>query len=164
MSASRTDGVAAGEHRFATKVDNWLLAVIVGAGIISVASILLSASTDPNAAVISILVVVLAFGVVLALSLPTHYTIGDSELVVRSGVLRYRIPLEGIVRVYPTRNPLAAPAWSLNRLGVVYTGRRARSFALISPERRGEFLDLLAERAGLERAGDELRRREDERG
>ena len=159
MSPSRGESVpAAAERRFGTKVDNWLLAVLVGAGIISVASILLSASTDPRAALISIVVVVLSFGLVLALALPTYYTLGESELLIRSGVLRYRIPLEGILRVYPTRNPLAAPAWSLNRLGIVYSRRRGRGFALISPERRGEFLELLAERAGLERTGDELRR------
>lgn len=159
MSAYHEEGLAPGEHRFATKVDNWLLAVLVAAGIVSVGSILLSASTDPNAAIVSLVMVVLAFGVIIALAFPTHYTIGASELVIRSGILRYRIPLDAIQRVYPTRNPLAAPAWSLDRVGIVYTRTRGRGFALVSPERRAEFLDLLMQRAGLESVGEELQRR-----
>lgn len=159
MQANDPQGTTAGdEHQFATKVDNWLLAVLVGAGIVTVASVLLSAATDPRAAVVGLVVVALTFGMVLLLAVPTHYTIGTSELVVRSGVLRYRIPLDGIIRVYPTRNPLSAPAWSLNRLGIVYTKGRSRSFALISPERRDEFLELLAARARLESVGEELQR------
>ena len=158
MSAYQEEGLAPGEHRFATKVDNWLLAVLVTAGIVSVGSILLSASTDPNAAIVSLVMVVLAFGVVIALAFPTHYTIGASELIIRSGILRYRIPLDGIQRVYPTRNPLAAPAWSLNRLGIVYTRPRGRGFALVSPQQRREFMALLAERAALEVVGEELQR------
>ena len=40
-------------NRFATRIDNWLLAILAGAGIISVASVLLSASQDSEAAVVS---------------------------------------------------------------------------------------------------------------
>lgn len=150
--------VAGGEREFATKVDNWLLAVLVGAAILSVASALVSAGSDPRAAVISLLTIAAAFALVLALAVPTHYTVDASDLLIRSGVIRRRIPLSAIERVYPTRNPLAAPAWSLDRLGVVYMRGGRRSLALVSPQSRAEFLALLAERAGLEADGKEFRR------
>lgn len=153
-------GAAGDEREFAPKVDNWILAVLVGAAIMSVASALVSAGTDTRGAVISLLTIVAAFVLVLALAVPTHYTVGDSDLLIRSGVINRRIPLAAIERVYPTRNPLAAPAWSLDRLGVVYTRGQRRSLALIAPKSRAEFLALLAQRAGLEPAGKELRRPE----
>ena len=153
-------GGAGDEREFATRVDNWILAVLVGAAIMSVASALVSAGTDPRAAIISLLTIAAVFALVLALAVPTHYTIGASELLIRSGLLRRRIPLSAIERVYRTRNPLAAPAWSLDRLGIVYRREQRRSLALVSPKSQAEFLALLRERTGLERSGEELRRRD----
>ena len=101
MSAYQEEGLAPGEHRFATKVDNWLLAVLVTAGIVSVGSILLSASTDPNAAIVSLVMVVLAFAVVIALAFPTHYTIGASELIIRSGFNVYPPDVEAVLTQHP---------------------------------------------------------------
>lgn len=147
-----------GAADFATRVDNWLLAVLVFALIMSTGAVLVTATRDPRSAAVAGAVEIGAIALVVALSVPTRYTIGDRELVIRSGMLRYRIPLEAIRRVYPTRNPLSAPAWSLDRLGIEFERKRGRSLALISPDRRDEFLDLLAERAGLERRGKELRR------
>src|SRR5690606_34291240 len=63
-----------------------------------------------------------------------------------------------IEEVYPTRNPLSAPAWSLDRLAVRYRTGQRRGLALISPARQDAFLSLLGERAGLRREGAELRR------
>jgi len=145
-------------NRFATRIDNWLLAVLSGSGIISVASVLLAASQDSEAAVVSAVLLAMTFGFVFALAVPTHYTIGEEELKIRSGIIQYRIPLQAIQRVYPTRNPLAAPAWSIDRLGVEYTRGKRKALALISPARREQFLELLAERAGLRQEGKELRR------
>ena len=145
-------------NRFATRIDNWLLAILAGVGIISVASVLLSASQDSEAAVVSAVLLTFTFGLVFALAVPTHYTVTDQELKIRSGVIQYRIPLDSIQRVYPTRNPLAAPAWSIDRLGVEYKRGKRKSLALISPARREQFLELLMERTALKREGEELRR------
>ena len=54
---------------------------------------------------------------VLALVLPVSYRLTETELVVRSGLLRWRIPFDAIQEVHPTSNPLSSPAWSLDRLG-----------------------------------------------
>jgi ATP/ADP translocase len=50
----------------------------------------------------------------------TCYRIDDQQLVVRSGPFVYRVPLESISSVKPTRNPFSSPALSLDRLAVRY--------------------------------------------
>lgn len=160
MASSLSESISGerGAVQFPTRVDNWLVAVLVFAFIVSVASVLVSAMQDPRGATVAGVVVFGAFAMVAALALPTHYTLEQRELVIRSGLLRYRIPLDSIRRVYPTRNPLSAPAWSLDRLGIEYRKKRGWSLALISPDQREEFMRLLGARAGLERQGEELRR------
>ena len=63
--------------------------------------------------------------------------------MIRSGVVRYRIPYVDLREVHPTNNPLSAPAWSLDRLKLV----RNRGYALISPDDKPRFLHELARRA-----------------
>lgn len=68
----------------------------------------------------------------------TAYTLDRQNLVVRSGPFRWTIPLPSIDRVRRTRNPLAAPACSLDRLAIWY---RRRAFPLlVSPADREGFL------------------------
>jgi hypothetical protein len=81
--------------------------------------------------------------IVTLLAWPTRYELHEHELVIRSGVIRYRIPYSDIRAVTPSRNPLSAPAWSLDRLRI----DRKRGFALISPQDKDGFLRALAERA-----------------
>lgn len=78
---------------------------------------------------------------------------GEPILLVRSGLLRYRIPLEEISEVRPSTEAWSSPAWSLDRLKVVYPTRSGfhRSL-LISRRDRDGFLDELARRAGSPRA------------
>jgi Bacterial PH domain len=87
-------------------------------------------------------------------------------LLVRSGLFRYKIPLAQISEVRPSAEALfsfpATPAWSLDRLKVVYPTRSGfhRSL-LISPRDRDGFLDELARRANhLERDGSSLLRKD----
>ncbi|MBI4563804.1 MAG: PH domain-containing protein [Planctomycetes bacterium] len=77
-------------------------------------------------------------------------------MTVRSGrFIRMHVPISGILAVAPSRNPLSAPAWSLDRLRIDYvrpSGRKA--FLLISPRERTAFLDELTKLAKLERNGE----------
>ena len=74
----------------------------------------------------------------------TTYRLTDRSLVVRAGPFRWTIDLHSIEAVFPTRNPLASPALSLDRLRIVH---RASSFGIIvSPEDRAEFLRQIAAR------------------
>jgi hypothetical protein len=91
--------------------------------------------------------------VVALLAWPTRYELHEQELVIRSGVIRYRIPYSEIRAVTPSRNPLSAPAWSLDRLRI----DRKRGYALISPRDKEGFLRVLAARTDqLTLRGDRL--------
>ncbi len=95
--------------------------------------------------------------IILVFAYPVSYEITVSNLLVQSGLFRYRIPLSSIERVHPTRNPLSAPAWSLDRLRINYRKKGKITFALISPENKEAFLRELAQKASyLELRGDEV--------
>jgi hypothetical protein len=89
-----------------------------------------------------------------------YYTLTATDLLVRAGFFRWRIPLDQIVEVYPTHNPLSSPALSLDRLRVNYKRPSGRTWwVMISPKNREPFLDDLAKAAGLEKEGSRLVRR-----
>lgn len=100
--------------------------------------------------------------VVLLLTYPLYYKITCDELVIRCGlVVNEHIRLSSIVRVQPTRNPLSAPAWSLDRLRVAYLVQGRERFTLISPTDKSAFLrDLAAVTEGLTWNGECLERQE----
>jgi hypothetical protein len=89
----------------------------------------------------------------------TSYSLGPLNLTIRVGPLRARIAIAEITEVFPTRNPLSAPAYSLDRLRVRFVS--SKFGALISPVRKQEFLETLATLAPhLELKGDRLVRRD----
>jgi hypothetical protein len=85
---------------------------------------------------------------------------GEPVLLVRSGLLRYKVPLAEISEVLPSAEARSSPAWSLDRLEVVYPTRGGfhRSL-LISPRDRDRFLDELAQRANPAPDGSSLVRK-----
>ena len=94
---------------------------------------------------------------VLLLTYPLYYKILPSELIVRCGLMRWQISLNSIVEVSPTRNPLSAPTWSLDRLRIDYEQQGKSHFVLISPTDKTEFMRQLAAREdGLELKGDRV--------
>lgn len=67
----------------------------------------------------------------------TLYILTDKVLKVRGGIFSWTIPLEKIEVITESKNPLAAPALSLDRLLVVYEKSK---FILISPKDKSLFL------------------------
>lgn len=85
----------------------------------------------------------------------TDYTLGQEELLIRCGPFRYRVRLDEIDSVTPSRNPLSSPACSLDRLLIKWNDERKK--VLISPSRRSEFLQELDRRCEqLTRKGEDL--------
>ena len=72
----------------------------------------------------------------------TYYEIVGTELLVRSGPLKWTIPVAEIQDITPSRNILSAPALSLDRLKIRF-GKRA--FILVSPEDKDGFLRAIRE-------------------
>jgi Bacterial PH domain len=86
----------------------------------------------------------LAVGSLFALSLallsfPLYYEITSSALRIRCGLLLQEIPFSSIQAILPTRNPLPAPAWSLDRLQVNYLLGEKPLCALIAPRDKENF-------------------------
>jgi len=91
---------------------------------------------------------------VLLTTYPLDYEISSGELVARSGLMRWRVPLGAIQEVSPSRNPASAPAWSLDRLRVEYLKGGSARTLYVSPEDKAAFLsDLVESTPGLELRG-----------
>jgi hypothetical protein len=143
---------------FPTRVDGWL--GLVAAGYVLVALGLpawhlgtaVGSSSPVDYVVIVFPLAVLA--VIWMVSYPCEYTFEEKQLIVRSGIIRNRIPLLAITEVRPSHSIASAPAWSLDRLEISY-GRTQR--VVISPKAKAEFVEELQARAPhLIRAGDTL--------
>lgn len=137
---------------FRSKVDAWLAATIIAAALVSVAAaVAVAVGTglvqSPSLAVA--LAALLLIGAVLPLWIlrSTYYTLDARYLYVRSGPFRWRVPLQDIRAVRPTRNPLSSPALSLDRLRVEF-GRGGS--IMISPGDKDGFLTELERRRQAE--------------
>jgi len=125
--------------KFSTKVDWWIGAAIALAPIAMIGAAIASRS---------IWVFVGGFiymGLLSLILFPCEYVFESKNLVVRSGLIRWRIPFNEIDEVKPTRNPLSSPAWSLDRLWISYGKRNV----MVSPREKKKFLEAIAQRAGL---------------
>ena len=150
---------------YASKRDWWIVALLwlcLGFMIIGFGA----AFTEPVATWMRWLTAVFfgVFGVLtvwlLVLPYRTVYILEPETLTIRVGPFRHVIAISEIVEVVPTRNPLSAPAWSLDRVRI---GLSSSGFgALISPERQTRFFDELESLAPqLERVGNRLVLRQD---
>jgi hypothetical protein len=88
-------------------------------------------------------------GVLLGLALwgcyRITYEITPTDLTVRVGPFRTIVPLDRIAEVFPTRNPLSAPAPSLDRLQINYRNDSSKTKSiLISPKDMEGFVRDLA--------------------
>lgn len=144
--------------RFPTKKDLWLVALVS-----AVVVVLVYKGIDelggPHRPAGWMLLGIAAFLSLVFYSFAV-YELTGGELVIRSqlwGVRFGAIPLTAIVEVRPTRNPLSAPAWSLDRLQIDYVVDGRKRLGLISPgDREGFYRALLQAAPHLERKGERL--------
>lgn len=128
---------------FPTKVDAWLLLVIVGAFVATLDSVYSAYRTDPAEARVALLISGATWALVTALCVPCDYTLAEDQLIVRGGILRYRIPYADITDIAPSREIWAAPAMSLQRVKISHGRFEAM---LISPRERERFIAELEKR------------------
>ena len=136
--------------RFRSKVDTWLVLLVVAAAIAAVSgSFPLVAQGAPGALPIAVLVVLLTLALPAWLLAATYYELAGQELLIRSGPLRWRIDLTQIRSVTPSKSLISSPALSMDRLRIDYG--RGQS-VLISPADKAGFLrELEARRSSLSR-------------
>ncbi len=128
-----------------SKVDKWIAAVLLG---VPVLMLLFTIIEFIGARFTSGLILLGTFAFIFVIYLlvvyPVHYETKAEILVIRFGIIRYKIPYADIVSVRPTRNILSSPALSLDRLKIEH-GKSMPT--LISPIDKRLFLEDLASHA-----------------
>ena len=120
--------------RFRTKVDWWVGAAIALALLLGPIAVFATREWAWLA------MVIVSDVVIVLVCWPCDYTLGEKGLLIRSGVVRWKVPYELIDRVYPTRSP------------IYYHGFPV----MVSPEDHRVFVTKLGQLAGLSQRGLEL--------
>lgn len=127
--------------KFVSKVDGWLAALMLVAGSMSLMAIALVMQRGAAYGVTAALLIgIPAIALPVWVFLQTDYQLTDEELLVRSGPLRWRVPLRDIQTIKPSRSWLSSPALSLDRLRI--DCGRGRSL-LVSPQEKERFLSAI---------------------
>lgn len=128
--------------RFASKVDGWMIPVMIVAvaGMIWSLVAVMITETPWQIRIVVAIVTVLVIALLFSVLTRTHYTVANGELRVVSGPFRRTISLSDITGVEPTRNPMSSPALSMDRLKVSYGKKK---FVLISPADKAGFLNAI---------------------
>jgi hypothetical protein len=132
-------------HR--SKKDTWLVSLIFMSVLIPlILGIFLLVIRDANRSFGLALIIIGANTglIILLLTYPLRYEILPSQLKVRCGLMRWRIPLSSIQEVRPTRKPTSAPAWSLDRVQIDYVIDGEKRSLLISPQDKSAFMREIA--------------------
>lgn len=126
---------------FKSAVGLWYYAIVIVVIVITGVAFY-PALSEPGWAMVFPFTVTVLFGCGLPVWLlyATDYTVTDSQLLVRSGPFKWRIKRSDIRDITPTRNPLASPALSLDRLKVSYGNH---GFVLVSPKDKPGFYRAL---------------------
>lgn len=131
------------EKRFKSKVDTWVLLLIIAMLILDVVLIVALAmdpAETPAGKTGGILVFIALMALLASLALRTYYGVDKKVLRVVSGPFRWKIPLDQITSVTPTRTLLSAPAMSLDRLKIEYGKLRPM---IVSPADKEGFLKAI---------------------
>ncbi|HEX7331042.1 MAG TPA: PH domain-containing protein [Pyrinomonadaceae bacterium] len=142
-----------------SKKDAWLIALLIGTLALSllVGLYFIFVSGNNAAGYRWLLACSVAGFLVLLFTYPLHYTIGDTELLIRSGITLRRIPLDTIEEVSPVRDFSSSPAWSIDRLSILYMKKGRPVYIYISPAQKLEFQQELERKAPhLQRSGERL--------
>lgn len=145
-------------QRYGSKVDAWVMVCLVAGPLVTLAAaIAVTVTGDPVGTAVAWLTLLLLVGLYAGMVLPIRYELHPSELVVRFGLVRRRVPYARITEVKPSRSILASPALSLDRIEIRHGPHLP---VLISPDDRERFLlDLDRLTPQLVRDGHRLVRR-----
>jgi hypothetical protein len=129
--------------RFKSKIDRWLLYLLIAVMVFEV--VVMSAAAmlagGPLEATFLILAALLIVGLLGSMLIGTHYTVDGDTLRIACGPFRWKVPIDTIESVEPSRNPLSSPALSLDRLRIQYGKRRI----LVSPADKAGFLRAIGQ-------------------
>ena len=135
------------DETFPSRVDAWLVVVVVGAVALVAVEALSAFARSPLEGWLNLGFLAGMLALVLLVAYPCSYTLTATQLVIRAGLVRWRIDYADITGVEPSRSLWSAPALSLRRVKVSYAGR----FQLVSPRDRERFIAALNERVSAAR-------------
>jgi len=152
--------MAVKDHVHPSKIDFWMGAIVAGSIIASVIAMLMASESSRELFISVACAVIAAWTAIAAVSWPIAYEIGEEMLTVRSGLIKWKIPLHSIQQVLPTANPISSPAWSLDRLQIRYLKDKSEEYICISPRDKLNFYeDLAIADPNLQIDGDRITRR-----
>src|SRR5258706_813594 len=129
------------EQLYRSKVDAWLVVVLVGVPVGMVDLLTDGVGIDDRVATLLMLGVIVAIlGFFLWLCASTRHSIIGEFLSVKSGPFSWMIPIDEITSIEPTHNPASSPALSLDRLVIRY-GHDAE--LMDSPKDKSGFIPAL---------------------
>jgi membrane protein YdbS with pleckstrin-like domain len=129
---------------FRSKVDLWLVAVLVGVPILVLEFFFEDIGlSDQSADLVVILLVAVVLAIFAWLYFTTRYSFTAEFLLVRSGPFSWNIPLQEISKIEPTHNPASSPALSLDRLVIYYNDGKE---LMVSPADKQGFMNELKTR------------------
>jgi len=134
--------------KFKSKVDWWMYPVWLAAPLITL-WLLVSGIMYGGIEILVFALVFVLFDALLILPmfLNTNYTLGDTELVIKSGLGKPLIvPYDSIFSILESTNRLASAALSSDRVEIRYDEHRV---IYISPQKKKDFIKLLSAKAEL---------------
>ena len=131
--------------RFESKVDVWLVALVVASFALPVVLAISNAMRSGwgEATLILLIGVVPPALLVGFVFRNTYYVITD-EAIIANCLFRRTVPLASVISLRPTRNPLSAPALPLDRIEIVSDSAGS---LLVSPKDKNAFVRAVVARA-----------------
>lgn len=121
---------------FPSRKDKWITVIIWGITLFSIISPIV------NQEVISLVFLLPLSGLLLWFWFSTGYFIENGIIKIRYGPIRLKVPIKNIQIIKKKKNPLAAPALSIDKIELV-SGRF--DVISISPKNQEEFLKRILE-------------------
>lgn len=122
---------------FKSKIDLWMGAIFALLPIIMISAVI----EEPS--VMTIVITILLIGMLVAILFGTKYVIEGEDLIIYGGLYKKKIAINQITSLRPTKNPLSAPALSLDRIEITFNP--AMRLALVSPKDKETFVKKLIE-------------------
>ena len=126
-------------QEFTSKIDTWLLLILVLTIVVSIVGGLLLIRLQGGLVGYGSGIFLVAVCAVLPIWLlvDTNYTVSSESLVIRSGPRVWTIPLSSISSIEPTRDSWSSPALSLDRLKIHYGNGNT---IMVSPKDKKGFI------------------------
>ncbi|MGX9930199.1 PH domain-containing protein [Virgibacillus salarius] len=119
---------------FPSKKDNWLALIIWGV------TLLMGWQMITYKSLVSYIIGLLIICLLLWLWFGTGYKIEEGLIKIKSGPFRSTVKINEIKRLNATKNPLAGPALSIDRIEIIH---RKYDISIVSPKNVAEFIRVL---------------------